>query len=1021
MSRPQEPKGRLCEGCPRFANQRCTPSGLVSSGPAQVLIVGDQPDDKSAAVNEPFNGHGGTIFKKVLKELKDFNKDFQQITHRITYAVQCNDPTDSPPSKEVSSKCSIYLQTLIAAMKPKVIVAMGAGAMRQLGFKMKHGDARGKMVVYGKEDTPVLVTFSEKALVANPGLYDTFKLDLKNAYARVNKPVDKKTSLEEIAANYLLPKTVDDAVAVCDLIVKYAQSGDPNVWAISVDTETTTLRPEKDSAKIIAFCFGWGKGQATTILFDHPHAPDEYKARLPEVKEAIQRVLSSGKPKILHNAKFDLKFIELKYNMPVQNVAWDTLLGEHLLDEDKKGNYGLKALTAGWLPQYCGYEDKLYDLLTAEEGVSEAEEMAKEIEDQAEALQKDHPEYFAALQEYQRQLVEYELWAKDHRKAQKFFEAALEDYLFKAAHYAGRLAAWQIDVADWPKGKRGKPPKPVRNFVKPVKLEKRKKPKRPPDPRSKKERQIAQDAGFENVPVNELQTYGAVDADVTRQLVLIQKQRIKNERSNVGNLMRTHAIPASRVLGRMEYFGTRVDLDYVEKLDEGLRKIVSKTEEQLYAMSPTTTGKDRPFKLNGSLAIADVLFNIGWTHPDGTKMAPYPVIATTKKNQASTSEKVLRSFVAYEDLDKQIPTKEAFYAERLITYRKAHKALNTFLSNIRVLSKRDGFLHTQFHLNGTGTGRLSSSDMNMQNIPKFLAGWNIKKLFIPDDDTFDIVNVDYKGAEVRVFTAYARDTALIQALNEGLDMHSFFAHKVFGRPYEHYEGRENTTLFPDKNFRKLLDTERSRIKRVVFGILYGAGPTKIAETIGIPLEEAQKLIDLLYTMFPAIKAYADYVETEVLSQGWVETHFARRRRFPLARIRRHQGRAVRQARNFKIQSTSSDIVIGQLVEIDEPLRRDLGGRMLLTVHDSLVLQTPKKYRGQLKEFLLYYGEKRVAQKYQWLPVPFKVDIELGANYGECMGIDKFLAAQTYVPQVEGIVEEHELLTELREDAFVSAA
>jgi DNA polymerase-1 len=309
--------------------------------------------------------------------------------------------------------------------------------------------------------------------------------------------------------------------------------------------------------------------------------------------------------------------------------------------------------------------------------------------------------------------------------------------------------------------------------------------------------------------------------------------------------------------------------------------------------------------------------------------------------------------------------------------------------------------------------------MNMQNVPKYLAGYNIKKLFVPDDSSFVVVNMDYKGAEVRVFTAYARDAALIKALNEGLDMHSFFASRVFAKPYDNYANRDNPAVIPDDKERKALDRERSQIKRVVFGILYGAGPTKIAETIGVSAREAEELINLLYKMFPAIKTYADDVEAEVDSKGWVQTYFNRRRRFPLSKLSRHRGRAIRQARNFKIQSTSSDIVIAQLVEIDEPLRRDFGGRLLLTVHDSIVLQFPKKYLNQLNDFLVNYAEKRVTVKYPWLPVPFKVDIEVGPNYGECQAIDKYIAKHPFIPVQEGVIEEDELLTELKEDAFSS--
>jgi len=1018
-------KGQLCTGCVRYDNNRCG-SG-TKQGHVDVLFIAEQPDETSATANVPLTGQAGKVVRSALWGLQNSNAQYKNISVGFTYAVQCQSSTDTAPGKEVLHQCLPHMQSTIKQYNPKVIVALGATALRQLGTRQKYSELRNRFIEHYAYSAPIYVSFSEKALLAAPGLFETFKLNLVNVFARVLDQGPVKISLEELSKDYLLPKTMDEALAACDTIRNYAGNGKKSVddWHISVDTETTTLYPEKDAARIIAFCFGYDTGKAATILYDHPYAGKEYLQRLPELKEKIAELLASDKPKVFHNAKFDLKFIELKYGMPVNCVAWDTLLGEHLLDEDKKGNYGLKVLTANLLPKYCGYEDKLHDLLNDSSEVSKADEVKKEITDLRKVIEEEHPDFIRALEQYHADIRQYEVEKQLYDKEVRAYELAIEDYEFKKSILAGRQAVWAQVIDDWPRlpnGKltRGKPKKPVRWFTKPTKPVTLKEPKKPSDPRSKKEQKISSDAGFENIPVHDLQVYGAIDGDVTRQLGDLQRLRINKEKSKVVPLMRTHGIPASRVLGRMEFGGTRVDQPYIAVLEDALSVVVQNTERELYGMVGRTTPAGKDLNLNHAGTLANVLYNWGWTHPDGTRMATYPIKARTKKDQPSTSEKILRQFVAYEDDQKKVPTQSAYFVERLLKYRKASKALNTFLANTRALSKRDGFLHTQFHLNGTGTGRLSSSDMNMQNLPKYLAGWNIKKLFIPDDDSYVICNVDYKGAEVRVFTAYARDEALIAALNEGMDMHSFFAHKVFKRPYEMYARRDDASYITDRELRRTLDIERSNIKRVVFGILYGAGASKIAETIGIDETEATALIALLYEMFPEIALYANRVEREVEANHFVETLFGRRRRFPLAGIRGHGGRAKRQARNFKIQSTSSDIVIGQLVEMDEPLRRDVGGRMLLTVHDSLVFQWPKKYIGQLNDFVAHYAEERVRQKYSWLPVPFKADVEIGDNYGECQAIDKYLARHPLLIQEEGIVEEHELLTELRVDAFEAA-
>ena len=1017
-----EHKGQICNGCPRHPSKRCGSSKIDAE--VDVLFIAEQPDRASVDAGTPMAGHGGKVLTTALKAVIGSDKRYKELRYAFTYAVQCISETEdetAAPNKEVVHHCRPYLQGTIQRFNPKVIVAMGSTALRQLGVKQQYNDIRNKFTTHLGYNAPIYATFSEKALLAAPGVFETFKLNLINIFDKVVNKGILALPLEEVSKDYLLPKTMDDALAACDVILNYGSATVPAAhWSISVDTETTTLYPEKEGARIIAFCFGWDAGKSATILYDHPHAGEEYLARLPELTAKIREILASTKPKILHNAKFDLKFIELKYGMPVNAVAWDTLLGEHLLDEDKKGNYGLKVLTANFLPQYCGYEDKLYDLLNDEESASKVDEAEKELEDLREIIATEHPGYLKSLEEYKEALVVYEADKQIFDVADKAYQFAYDDYLFCKSALAGKQAAWDVEVSDWPKGKRGKPKKPVKWFSKPEKPAAVKEPKKPEDPRSKKEQQISKDAGFENLPIHDLQVYGAVDGDVTRQLARLQRRRIAKEQSKVVPLMKSHAVPASRVLGRMEFGGMRVDIPYIDVLEEAFTNVIEKTEKELYEMTRDSAPPGKEINLNGAATLANVLYNWGWTHPNGKKMDAYEILAYTKKGQASTSEKILRQFVAYEDDKKQCPTETAYFIERLIKYRKASKARNTFLANIRALSKRDGFLHTQFHLNGTGTGRLSSSDMNMQNLPKFLAGWNLKKLFLPDDDSMVFVNMDYKGAEVRVFCAYARDPALIQALNDGMDMHSFFAAKVFKRPYEMYARRDDAAFIPDGALRKLLDQERSNIKRVVFGILYGAGPEKISETIGVSVDEAKVLIALLYQMFPEIALYATNVELEVARDHFVETFFGRRRRFPLAGISRHAGRAKRQGRNFKIQSTSSDIVIGQLIEMEEPLRCDLGGRMLLTVHDSIAFQLPKRHIGQLHDFVEHYAKKRVADKYAWMAVPFEADTEIGENYGECQSIAKYLAKHPLLIQPEGVIEENELLTELRNDAFEAA-
>jgi hypothetical protein len=194
----------------------------------------------------------------------------------------------------------------------------------------------------------------------------------------------------------------------------------------------------------------------------------------------------------------------------------------------------------------------------------------------------------------------------------------------------------------------------------------------------------------------------------------------------------------------------------------------------------------------------------------------------------------------------------------------------------------------------------------------------------------------------------------------------------------------------DPVYGKRLEKLRKNMKRMVFGILYGATSYKVGEIVGLPQDQAQAIIDTLFKMFPTIPAYIQRTQDQLRFMGMVETFAGRRRRLDLNGLPpKLVSRAQRQAVNFKIQSNSSEIVLDVLCDVDGPIR-DLGGRLLITVHDSLVFELPKKHVHMMPEFIEEYGVKKIAQKYPWLPVPFKWDVTVGPSYGEQMSVESFL-------------------------------
>ena len=947
----KQTKGLNCKGCDLF-DKGCV-RGEGGRGHVDVMFVSESPSSWSTNNQQIFYGRGGRILRTIWKELKDLDA---KTGHRLklnvmtkwdTYAVKCQVESGRDQSATANAatirQCSNYLRAELKNRKPKIIVAFGATALKALGHMGdRFMEARGRVlnIEVDGETYKVLPTFSTKHVVAKTGLYNLFYADVVRAL-RIAGGVDEvgtNATIEEVTKDYRIPTTVAEVAEVCDTIINHVVEGAKTAsqCAIAVDTETNTVNPHRQDAKVLCVSFAWDTGRSTAIPLFHREAtwnPEE----LADVISHVKRVLECAKPKVFHNAKFDLKFLELRHGWRVNNVMWDSMLGEHLIREDMTGSYGLKTLGRSYFPMFSNYADKVQEL---------AEQLTPE-------------------------------------------EEGVRTVLIKA--------------------RKGKPKKGIEGIEDGLTMEMSKKELEAYLFGTKKDRKKRVfDEGYERVALDTLLIYAAVDTDLTRRLLRHQFVRMQQEgfQQSARALMASHCVPASRVLGSMEFHGFRVDRPYIEKLEIDLGKIVEDKKKVLTAMwDPEKAAKGIEFNPNSTSDIAHVLYSYGVNQPDGTRLAYADdwIEKNVKSNKYKTDKKMLKAFVE---------RKKCVFSKALLEYRAAHKALTGFVHDIKMLSEYDGYLHTSFHLHGTSTGRLSSSNVNMQNQPKKLAGVNIKKIFIPDDPEEEVVfNVDWRGAEIRVFTAYAPDPQLIEALNAGLDVHSWFTQEIFGIPYAEVEAKKDI----DDEMSKL----RTTVKRVVFGILYGAMAKKIAETAGISEEEAQKVIDKLFNRFPSLVNYMDEVVAQIKVKGFVETLFGRRRRFPLQTVNGFfRGQAERRGKNMKIQSTSSDIVVAQLIEIFENIHK-LGGRCCITVHDSIVGVIKKKHLLEAQAFFDYYCVTRVREKFPWLPVDFAYDVAVGANYGETISLTDYIKRnpiKILTPDEEFLAElDEESLNDLRED------
>lgn len=1089
--------GPGCVACPAFKGAHYYPQS-EGSDIADVVIVGDVPSPPRLVVldgkqveapeifHQSFKDDGARVLKNAIREVQRKSPDqFGNLNFRYVYAVKC--AVDSP-SKAAITACRTPLKAELNRVasfrnpdgldKHLTVLACGVPALHALGVPVRsEKEASGRVfdnVPFGDVRLTVIFTRSLKALAVAVGKYSSLLADVERAMRIATKAEVRTLPQEEVEKDYVYPKTLDEVKALVQHVFHY--TGDANVssmdWKISFDTETNTLHPHWSGTKLVAVSFAWDTGKAATVALWHHETPYDPQAAY----EEVCWLLRSGKPVVWFNAKYDFKvFWRLGWPQgPVGNISWDVFLGEHVLEEDKKGQYNLKYLTKQDLPFLAGYEDKLHDVLEKNDSaplstvkVSETKTV-KLPQAVADALQRCIDAKFI--------------------KSANFRATTMTKLLSSAETTAEQKADVQILVNAKANGE----------FTE--KAEKA----------AKKEKK--QQGGFENVPLKEMYFYAAVDADATRRLYVKQRHRMADEDdkfarwreqvdteirfgppnselsayrvevlcsndSPLERLVREDYLPRQTQLAKIEFNGINIDQSYREWGERALDNTINATTEKIYELCGES------FKLGSAKKLATFLFEggAGYIHPDpelarqiaeenpqtvryvGGRMM-FRSQHYTLKGQMQTSEAVLKHLVAR----YRCPL-----ANLLMTLKKADKARNSFFKNIGVLSNMfgDGHIHPGYNLTGTSTGRLSSSSgvdgvgFNNQNIPKGMLGAlkdargalvlnsegkpvfdgvKCKRLFLPDDDSYCFGNADAKGAEVSIFAGYSKDSALTAALIDGMDAHCFFASQCLNPDlvaaglsgedrrlalakasidddhawsYEDFlKGKDD--LLEDKAYGKRLKALRDNIKRLVFGMLYGAGVKKVADIAGINLELAKKIQELLFSKFPTIKSFIDQTIWEMRMFGIVETYHGRRRRFSLGKSAPSslRSKAERQAVNFKIQATNSDIVMMVLCWVSEVIERDLKGRLLLTVHDSIGFQVPKKYAHQVPEIFKKYGTDRVAEACPWLPVPYRWDVELGPNYGDVIGADKYIAklpAALPEPELDGYTDE-EIFDDLRD-------
>jgi DNA polymerase-1 len=433
----------------------------------------------------------------------------------------------------------------------------------------------------------------------------------------------------------------------------------------------------------------------------------------------------------------------------------------------------------------------------------------------------------------------------------------------------------------------------------------------------------------------EISDYACEDADITLQLKKLFEPEIQKE--HLKELFYNMEMPLVEVLKDMEQEGISIDVKALNDYSSDLEKHLLVLEKSIRESAGTDFNVDSPKQLG------EVLFDYLKIDPKAKK---------TKTGQYATSEDVLSK------LEKAHPI-----IPMILEYRQLRKLKSTYVDPLPTMTDRvDGRIHTNFMQTVTATGRLSSNNPNLQNIPiRTEKGREIRKTFIPRDADHVLVSADYSQIELRIIAALSGDVQMIEAFRSGHDIHTATASKVFNIPME-----------------EVTREQRSAAKAVNFGIIYGQSAFGLAQSLNISRTEAKAIIDSYFEQFGALKSYMDAVMVDARDEGYVETIMKRRRYLPDINSANAvvRGFAERNAVNAPIQGSAADIIKMAMIRVHHALKNHhLKTRMILQVHDELVFDVPNDEVDVVKALVKESMEHAVE-----VGVPLEVEVGVGGNW-----------------------------------------
>ncbi len=443
-------------------------------------------------------------------------------------------------------------------------------------------------------------------------------------------------------------------------------------------------------------------------------------------------------------------------------------------------------------------------------------------------------------------------------------------------------------------------------------------------------------SGFETVTPEAARDYACEDADLA--LILCDILRPKLSENDLLNLYEEVELPLIEVLAEMEINGVKVDPEALRELSGELLRRTEKSEAKIYELA------GRKFNINSPKQVGEILFG-DLKLPQGKK--------TKKKTGYSTDEEVLTQLAEVHPLPAEI-----------LNYRTLVKLRSTYVDALpQLINPETGRIHTSYNQTGTATGRLSSSDPNLQNIPiRTEEGRRIRAAFVPEPGCL-ILSADYSQIELRILAHCSGAEGLLEAFSSGEDIHTRTAAEIFG-------------VFPDM----VTPEMRRDAKAINFGIIYGKRAFGLAKDLGIERRKAQEYIDYYFEKYSGIKSFIDQTIEKARTDGYVSTLFNRKRRLPNIRSKNAATRAAaeRMAINTPLQGTAADIIKKAMIAVHGNLKKSrFPAKLIMQVHDELVFEVSESHVEELADLVKKEMEGAVT-----LRVPILVDISFGSSWAE---------------------------------------